>query len=134
MTNTEAPGAFRGYTAPKMWANPHIAAQLVSGNHPSGAPQLHREGSSIDEAVEFILATTSLPSGASVLDLGCGIGPYARRFAAVGMSQSQLARAARVSQPNLPAYENGRREPTPAVLERIRIALLGRPSQRLNQH
>jgi predicted nucleotidyltransferase len=50
------------------------------------------------------------------------------------MSQSQLARAARVSQPNLSAYENGRRVPTPAVLDRIRRALAGRPSARVLQH
>lgn len=50
------------------------------------------------------------------------------------MSQSQLARAARVSQPNLSAYENGRRVPTPEVLDRIRRALAGRPSVRVEQH
>lgn len=50
------------------------------------------------------------------------------------MSQSQLARAARVSQPNLSAYENGRRAPTPEVLDRIRRALAGRPSARVEHH
>jgi hypothetical protein len=50
------------------------------------------------------------------------------------MSQSQLARAARVPQPNLSAYENGRRAPSPEVLERIRRALAGRPSLRVEQH
>lgn len=50
------------------------------------------------------------------------------------MSQSQLARAAKVSQPNLSAYENGRRVPTPEVLDRIRRALAGRPSVRVEQH
>ena len=50
------------------------------------------------------------------------------------MSQSRLARAARVSQPNLSAYENGRRQPSPAVLERIASALASRPSERLRQH
>lgn len=50
------------------------------------------------------------------------------------MSQSQLARAARVPQPNLSAYENGRRVPSAEVLDRIRRALSGRPSKRLEQH
>jgi len=50
------------------------------------------------------------------------------------MSQSQLARLARVPQPNLSAYENGRRMPTPEVLDRIRRALAGRPSTRVEQH
>lgn len=53
---------------------------------------------------------------------------------AAGLSQSQLARAAHVSQPNLSAYENGRRVPTPEVLERIRQALADRPSERVDQH
>ncbi len=53
---------------------------------------------------------------------------------AAGLSQSQLARAAGVPQPNLSAYENGRRVPSPEVLERINRALRGRPSARVNQH
>jgi len=53
---------------------------------------------------------------------------------AAGMSQSQLARAARVPQPNLSAYENGRRMPSPEVLERITRALSVRPSARIEQH
>lgn len=50
------------------------------------------------------------------------------------MSQSQLAQAARVPQPNLSAYENGRRKPSREVLHRIRQALRIRPSARLDAH
>jgi predicted nucleotidyltransferase len=57
----------------------------------------------------------------------------AERLAA-GLSQSQLARAANVSQPNLSAYENGRRAPSPDVLARIEGALRGRPSARVERH
>lgn len=39
-----------------------------------------------------------------------------------------------VSQPNLSAYENGRRSPSPVVVERIRSALAGRPSVRVEAH
>lgn len=53
---------------------------------------------------------------------------------AAGLSQSQLARAAGVPQPNLSAYENGRRTPSPEVLDRIRNALTTPPSQRIKQH
>lgn len=53
---------------------------------------------------------------------------------AAGLSQSQLARAAEIPQPNLSAYENGRRVPSPEVLKRINRALRGRPSARVNQH
>jgi predicted nucleotidyltransferase len=53
---------------------------------------------------------------------------------AAGLSQSQLARAAGVPQPNLSAYENGRRAPSPEVLDRIKRALAVRPSARVKQH
>ena len=53
---------------------------------------------------------------------------------AIGLSQSQLAQAAGVPQPNLSAYENGRRVPSPEVLERIKRALAVRPSARIEQH
>jgi len=53
---------------------------------------------------------------------------------AAGLSQSQLAHAAGVPQPNLSAYENGRRVPSPDVLSRIVRALQVRPSTRVNQH
>lgn len=53
---------------------------------------------------------------------------------AAGLSQSQLARASGIPQPNLSAYENGRRTPSPDVLERISRALTGRPSLRVEQH
>ncbi len=42
---------------------------------------------------------------------------------AARVSQSELARAAAVSQPNLSAYENGRRAPSPEVLVRISRAI-----------
>ena len=50
------------------------------------------------------------------------------------MSQSELARTAHVPQPNLSAYENARRTPSPEVLDRIVQALQGRPSVRLREH
>lgn len=51
-----------------------------------------------------------------------------------GLSQSELARAAGVPQPNMSAYENGRRVPSPDVLSRIRAALRVAPSERLRRH
>ena len=53
---------------------------------------------------------------------------------ALGLSQSQLARAAGVHQPNLSAYENGRRAPSAEVLERVQRVLTVRPSARVEQH
>jgi predicted nucleotidyltransferase/DNA-binding XRE family transcriptional regulator len=53
---------------------------------------------------------------------------------AAGMSQAELARAARVPQPNISAYENGRRQPSAEVLDRIRSALVGNLNDRLFRH
>ncbi|APX34019.1 hypothetical protein BH708_16330 [Brachybacterium sp. P6-10-X1] len=53
---------------------------------------------------------------------------------AAGLTQAALARAASVPQPNLSAYENGRRTPSAEVLERLREALRVRPSSRIARH
>lgn len=50
------------------------------------------------------------------------------------MTQSELARAAQVPQPNLSAYENGRRAPGREVLVRLTKALAGRPSLKVDRH
>lgn len=50
------------------------------------------------------------------------------------MSQAELARTAQVPQPNISAYENGRRQPSPEVLDRIRRALVGTLDDRLSRH
>ena len=47
------------------------------------------------------------------------------------MTQAALAQASGVPQPNLSAYENGRRTPSAEVLERIRLALAGRDEQQV---
>lgn len=50
------------------------------------------------------------------------------------MTQAEFARAAKLSQPNLSAYENGRRSPSPDVSERIQQALQVQPSARVARH
>ncbi|WP_211881057.1 helix-turn-helix domain-containing protein [Pseudarthrobacter albicanus] len=51
-----------------------------------------------------------------------------------GLSQKRLAELAHVSQPNLSAYESGKRIPRPETLERIMAALRRRPSEILAEH
>lgn len=60
-----------------------------------------------------------------------GIAEMRRR---AGLSQGRLAKLARVSQPNLSAYETGRRVPRPETMERIMAALRRRPSELLAEH
>lgn len=50
-------------------------------------------------------------------------GPFLRSLrTSRSMTQAQLAESTGISQPNLSAYENGRREPTLDVLNRIVVA------------
>ncbi|MDQ4502827.1 helix-turn-helix domain-containing protein [Sinomonas sp. ASV322] len=51
-----------------------------------------------------------------------------------GLSQQRLAELSGVSQPNISAYESGRRTPRPETLERILRALRVRPSKVLEEH
>ena len=52
-----------------------------------------------------------------------------KRREALGLSQADVARVSGTSQPNISAYESGRRIPSPATLQRILDALDARPSR-----
>ncbi len=51
-----------------------------------------------------------------------------------GLSQRELARLSGVAQPNIAAYESGRRTPSPRMLERLAAAAKPRPSVLLTRH
>lgn len=51
-----------------------------------------------------------------------------------GLSQSQLAQRSGVAQPNIAAYEAGRRNPSAAMVERLRSALRPLPHEALERH
>lgn len=51
-----------------------------------------------------------------------------------GLSQTELARRVRLSQPNISAYESGARNPSEETLERIRVACRSCPSAALAAH
>lgn len=53
---------------------------------------------------------------------------------AAGVSQAELAARSGVAQPNIAAYESGRRRPSPTMLERLRAALRPRPSEAAAAH
>ncbi|MDO5535727.1 MAG: helix-turn-helix domain-containing protein [Propionibacteriaceae bacterium] len=53
---------------------------------------------------------------------------------AAGVSQAELARRSGVAQPNLAAYESGRRRPSAHMLERLRVALRPAPSELIQSH
>ena len=51
-----------------------------------------------------------------------------------GLSQSQLALRSGVAQPNIAAYESGRRNPSAAMVGRLRAAMRPLPHEALEQH
>ena len=53
---------------------------------------------------------------------------------AAGLTQDELAARSGVAQPNIAAYENGRRNPSAAMLDRLRAAAKPRPSVVLARH
>lgn len=53
---------------------------------------------------------------------------------AAGMTQDALAAASGVAQPNIAAYESGRRGPSASTLARLRAAAAPRPSLVIDRH
>ncbi len=53
---------------------------------------------------------------------------------AAGLSQSELSERSGVAQPNIAAYESGRRRASPQMLERLRQAARPRPRDALAAH
>ncbi|MFT3797560.1 helix-turn-helix domain-containing protein [Microbacterium sp.] len=51
-----------------------------------------------------------------------------------GLSQTQLAERSGVVQPNIAAYESGRRRPSAQMVERLRKAMRPLPHEALDQH
>lgn len=51
-----------------------------------------------------------------------------------GLSQAQLAQRSGVAQPNIAAYETGRRTPSAAMLARLHTAMRPLPHEALEQH
>ncbi|MGO1920434.1 MAG: helix-turn-helix domain-containing protein [Microbacterium sp.] len=51
-----------------------------------------------------------------------------------GLSQAQLASRSGVAQPNIAAYESGRRKPSAAMIDRLQSAMRPLPHEALEQH
>lgn len=66
------------------WDDPHISAQLLAAHLDPKTSAASRVPAVIERSVDWITAQLALPRGAALLDLGCGPGLYAQRFAARG--------------------------------------------------
>lgn len=70
---------------PLFWNDPHISAQMLKVHLDPTIEAASRTPETIDRSVRWIIETLALKAGDAVLDLGCGPGLYASRFARAGL-------------------------------------------------
>ena len=69
---------------PLFWDDPHISKQMLDTHLNPNIDAASRKPETIDRSVKWLTETLGLNAGASLLDLGCGPGLYASRFAHAG--------------------------------------------------
>ena len=67
------------------WDDPHISAQLLKVHLDPDVEAASRGPETIERSVQWLIDTLALKPGDAVLDLGCGPGLYASRFAQAGL-------------------------------------------------
>ncbi len=70
---------------PLFWNDPHISKQMLKVHLDPAIEAASRRAETIDRSVQWITETLGLKNGEAVLDLGCGPGLYASRFARAGL-------------------------------------------------
>lgn len=68
------------------WDDPHISSQMLAAHLNPDWDAASRRPEIIDQTVNWLIQTLDLKPGASLLDLGCGPGLYASRFAQAGFA------------------------------------------------
>lgn len=72
-------------TTEELWTDPHTSEQMLAYHLDPSIDLSSRSPEFMDRSVRWMLETLPLPSGARVLDLGCGPGLYAGRLARAGL-------------------------------------------------
>ncbi len=70
---------------PLFWDDPYISKHMLAAHLDPEFDAASRRPEIIDRTVNWIIETLGLKPGDSILDLGCGPGLYAARFARAGM-------------------------------------------------
>ncbi|RYH10137.1 cyclopropane-fatty-acyl-phospholipid synthase family protein [Tropicimonas sp. IMCC6043] len=102
---TARPALFAGFDTAALWADPHVAQQMLKLHLAPEHGIASRRHAEIDAMCRWIDAEIGL-AGTRLTDLGCGPGLYARRFHAAGtrvtgldLSAPSLAHAREVACP-----------------------------------
>jgi SAM-dependent methyltransferase len=66
------------------WDDPHISEQMLAAHLDPNTNAASRRPETIDRSVAWLVEVLGLHAGSAVLDLGCGPGLYAARFARRG--------------------------------------------------
>jgi SAM-dependent methyltransferase len=67
------------------WDDPHISTQMLEAHLNPDTDAASRRPETIDCSVKWMIEVLGIKAGASILDLGCGPGLYASRFARAGL-------------------------------------------------
>jgi 2-polyprenyl-3-methyl-5-hydroxy-6-metoxy-1,4-benzoquinol methylase len=67
------------------WDDPHISSQMLEAHLNPDIDAASRRPETIDRSVKWMIEALVLKAGDSILDLGCGPGLYASRFAQAGL-------------------------------------------------
>ena len=67
------------------WNDPHISTQMLKVHLDPNVDAASRRPETIDRSIQWLIKMLGLKTGASILDLGCGPGLYASRFARAGL-------------------------------------------------
>lgn len=70
---------------PLFWDDPHISSQMLAAHLNPESDAASRRPETIDRSVAWLIESLGLKPGDSILDLGCGPGLYASRFARAGL-------------------------------------------------
>jgi SAM-dependent methyltransferase len=92
---------------PRFWDDPHISKSMLEAHLNPSHDLASRRPETIDKEVKNLISSGILKKGDKILDLGCGPGLYASRFASYGIkvtgidiSQRSLAYARKFAREN----------------------------------
>lgn len=82
---TAKPVVWSAYTADVLWADSHIAKQMLAYHLNPDISVASRTAAFIDQSVDWLVSEFNLNNESKIIDFGCGPGLYTRRLKAKGI-------------------------------------------------